>query len=125
MPKLFLRMSAQAAAQYPRAPSGAAQLASDKSALSNPSAISRTGRGSASSFHISYLISHNFHRPPKRLRPRSHFMRRQPLNSRPRRLGPFETATPPTLAEPNGRHFQDASASTLAERPTGATLLTI
>ena len=32
----------------------AAQLASDKSALSNPS---------AAPFHISYLISHNFQRP--------------------------------------------------------------
>ena len=27
-----------------------------------------------------------------------------------------------TLAEPDGRHFRDASASTLAERPQGATL---
>ena len=37
--------------------------ASDKSAPSNQSAISRAGRGSASPFHISYFISHNFLRP--------------------------------------------------------------
>ena len=41
-------VSAPAASDSSRAPQGAAQLASDKSALSNPSAISRTGRGSGS-----------------------------------------------------------------------------
>ena len=49
---------------------------------------------------------HGAEAPPEQLRPRSPLMRRQPLNSVPRTLGPFEAATPPTLAE----------------RPTGATL---
>ena len=48
------RVSASAAVQNPRAPQGAALPASDKSALSNPS---------AAPFHISYFISHNFQRP--------------------------------------------------------------
>ena len=95
------------AAQNLRAPSGAAQPASDPS---DPFAIPGAEA------------------PTLNLQPTT-------FNSRPQAAkggGSRSTAAPggsplssgnaATLAKPDGRHFRDASASTLAERPKGATL---
>ena len=98
-----------------------AKPASDKSAPSNQSAISRTGRGSASPFHISYFISHNF------LRPLSGSSRAQSPTPRSGSTAAsggsvLSSGSAATLAEPSGRHFRGASAPTLAEHAARATL---
>ena len=123
------RVSASAAAQHPRAPQGG------KSAVAPLSGSGRALKPCAerrSAFHISYFISHiSLSFAPARQRPLSGSgraltscgvsrstaaPRRSALSRRLRRRHLPSTQ--------RVRHFRDASASTLAERPTGATLFT-
>ena len=95
-----------------------AKPASDKSVPSNPSAPgaeaptfnSRRQAGKGAEAPLSGSPALSSHAAPAAQQPP------------PRRLGPCEAATPPTLAEPNGRHLQGGYAADTFERPTDATL---